>query len=142
MVNWVVCFMPAISMNSEDCLSRCHAMWSAGLCYSMWRQQFPPEHPNLTVWVHGSTPHSDNLVSHTVISMFVGGYIVLNCSGSNGDCVILHNQCDYLLRIGRFKINYSQIHEKFCILFCVWICRCIVKSDFSLKFSSIWQSCA
>ena len=101
---------------------------------------------SLSTWQH--TPqcnflyihHSDNLISHTV--MFMGGCIVLNCSDSNWVCVILHNQFDYLLRISRFEINYSQIYEKFCILFCVWIYRCIVKSDFTVKFSSIWQSCA
>jgi hypothetical protein len=136
-------------MNSEDCFSRCYGMWTAGLLCSMWRQQFLPEHPYRIVWVHGSTHHnsflhihrSDNRISHTMKIMSVGGYVVISCSGSSWNCVLLHNQSDYLLQVSRFEINCSQIYEKFCVLFCVWICRCIVKSDIALKFSSMWQSC-
>jgi len=49
--------------------------------------EYMAAHPTiyLLLYIH----HSDNLISHTVISMFVEGYIVLNCGGSSRDCVLL-----------------------------------------------------
>jgi hypothetical protein len=79
----------------------------------------------LSTWQH--TPQcsflhihrSGNRISHTMKSMSLGAYVVLSCSGSSWNCVLLHNQSDYLLQVSRFEINCSQIYEKFCVIFCV-----------------------
>jgi hypothetical protein len=132
----VVCWTPLL--NVEAAVS---TRTSIPYCLSTW--QHTPQYSFLYIL------QSENLISHTMISMFMGGYIVLNCGGSSWVCVILHNQCDYCELVDFLWITHKYMKNSVFYFVCefigvllnqisFWIFQVYDKVVYNWNFVCLW----